>query len=991
MCHMCLFEFSPHVPALGPGLQRLLPASDELVLVLQAMATKGWVRRPAPATSGKKRFEAIHVPSVESARAAIAALEREHSSAVGTQPPPLAHRQNTHPAAAPDDADRDARRSDRDGGPLSGLQQRRLRAPSNPLLPAVPTSAPTSDAVERSSRARRGQADQPAAAPPTSPACETAEGPKASTPAPQRPPSPLPLIDGQVLLAQLFPAAAAAPDGGKPKVATPAPAKAVSLKRARVLAGGAAAQRQLQARVCVADWCSAGSWCRHSRPTASQPRPDAHTEQPAQHLSALHHEVASFALHASSSELELQQLDIAMRAVQTVVASIWPHARAVLFGSQASGLSLPGSDLDIVILGVMEDLATPAEGFRRGKHSALMLLKVLGKQLRSAGLTQNQELITAKVPIVKARLTLQHPLDSHHSTSSYSGQPGHRGTTPGRRFSFAADISMGVANGVAAVYLVRRMVEQLPPLRPLVLVLKACLKEAGLNEVFTGGISSYSLVQLAIAHLQCEGYDIASALTATSVGENALKTPKRSHSHSKKAPAPGPAKPSAPDPGSSSKGVAIQGLEPASVAYLRGVRASASQQLQGSSCSDLGALLKSFCSRFGNVFDYRNEAVSVVGGGVVEKAGCWQQSYKQALAVEDPQQEGKDIGAGSYNIGFVQQLFSSSLDALMVSGAALSSRCPGASGVAQRPRPHQHPTPTPNIRPMPAPLRADPRTEPAPPHGGIQDADEDDTWRSVQEDGTHGSLPSTSAAAAAEEHHGVGYDSGGGRAGFAPLSVGAYRILAAVLDVGAALGHQPVAKAKPPSWPDWGGGGSSGGGPAGGGGGSGRGEQSYNGEARQAKHQRRSSSESRQQGTPDHHNQQQQQRRQQQQQQQHDHHSHHRRDSYPHSDGGGGGGSRQQEHEHRRTKRQRKGDTDRSLEAAAGASRSNSHATAGPASGKEAAGKQRRAKQRESTSSPGNRKQVDGKSPKKILKQKKKKVRASHEPKAKSRGGWSAD
>lgn len=33
------------------------------------------------------------------------------------------------------------------------------------------------------------------------------------------------------------------------------------------------------------------------------------------------------------------------------------------------------------------------------------------------------------------------------------------------------------------------------------------------------------------------------------------------------------------------------------MAYLRGVRASASQQLQGSSCSDLGALLKSFCSR----------------------------------------------------------------------------------------------------------------------------------------------------------------------------------------------------------------------------------------------------------------------------------------------------------------------------------------------------------------------------------------------------------
>lgn len=94
---------------------------------------------------------------------------------------------------------------------------------------------------------------------------------------------------------------------------------------------------------------------------------------------------------------------------------------------------------------------------------------------------------SAQVPIVKTRLTLQHPNDSHHSTSSYSGQPGHRSTTSGRKFSFAADISMGVANGVAAVYLVRRMVELMPPLRPLVLVLKACLKEAGLNEVFTGG------------------------------------------------------------------------------------------------------------------------------------------------------------------------------------------------------------------------------------------------------------------------------------------------------------------------------------------------------------------------------------------------------------------------------------------------------------------------------------------------------------------------
>ena len=42
-----------------------------------------------------------------------------------------------------------------------------------------------------------------------------------------------------------------------------------------------------------------------------------------------------------------------------------------------------------------------------------------------------------------------------------------------------ADISMGTANGLAAVSLVQQCVLRLPPLRPLCLVLKAMLKEAG--------------------------------------------------------------------------------------------------------------------------------------------------------------------------------------------------------------------------------------------------------------------------------------------------------------------------------------------------------------------------------------------------------------------------------------------------------------------------------------------------------------------------------
>jgi DNA polymerase sigma len=65
-----------------------------------------------------------------------------------------------------------------------------------------------------------------------------------------------------------------------------------------------------------------------------------------------------------------------------------------------------------------------------------------------------------------------------------------------------ADISLGATNGAAAVDFVRRQVLALPPLRPLCLVAKAFLRERGLNEVFTGGLSSYSVINMVLAHLQ---------------------------------------------------------------------------------------------------------------------------------------------------------------------------------------------------------------------------------------------------------------------------------------------------------------------------------------------------------------------------------------------------------------------------------------------------------------------------------------------------------
>jgi DNA polymerase sigma len=49
--------------------------------------------------------------------------------------------------------------------------------------------------------------------------------------------------------------------------------------------------------------------------------------------------------------------------LRELVKTIWPHAELHLFGSQATGLALPGSDLDVVILGVTPVLQNAAQGF----------------------------------------------------------------------------------------------------------------------------------------------------------------------------------------------------------------------------------------------------------------------------------------------------------------------------------------------------------------------------------------------------------------------------------------------------------------------------------------------------------------------------------------------------------------------------------------------------------------------------------------------------
>ena len=64
------------------------------------------------------------------------------------------------------------------------------------------------------------------------------------------------------------------------------------------------------------------------------------------------------------------------------------------------------------------------------------------------------------------------------------------------------DISFNMNNGVKSVELIKDFCVQFPALKKLVLVLKQFLLQRDLNEVFHGGISSYSLILMCISFLQ---------------------------------------------------------------------------------------------------------------------------------------------------------------------------------------------------------------------------------------------------------------------------------------------------------------------------------------------------------------------------------------------------------------------------------------------------------------------------------------------------------
>ncbi|XP_068657799.1 uncharacterized protein [Aristolochia californica] len=177
----------------------------------------------------------------------------------------------------------------------------------------------------------------------------------------------------------------------------------------------------------------------------------------------LHKEIVDFCDFISPTQEEQASRVAAVQCVTELIKYIWPHCRVEVFGSFKTGLYLPTSDIDVVILD--SKVSSPQIG-----------LYAISKGLKQRNIGKNIQVIAkARVPIIKF-------LE--------------------RESGVAFDISFDATNGPKAAEFIKDVVTRIPSLRPLCLILKVFLQQRELNEVYSGGISSYALLAMLIAHLK---------------------------------------------------------------------------------------------------------------------------------------------------------------------------------------------------------------------------------------------------------------------------------------------------------------------------------------------------------------------------------------------------------------------------------------------------------------------------------------------------------
>ena len=205
-------------------------------------------------------------------------------------------------------------------------------------------------------------------------------------------------------------------------------------------------------------------------------------------LDCLSSDLTDFEIYVKQrTEKEKNIYDALIKNVTNSVNKTLPYYEVNLYGSHATNLCLPWSDLDVVLIKRLNgnNISSIQTTFDNSS-----LLSKLFENIRNEPWVKDCKLISkASVPIIKL-----------FAIEQYN--------------NMSIDISIQDENhfGLKCVELVKNYIKEYKSLKPLVLAIKNILKRANLNDPYKGGISSYGLILMIVYFLQglkLSGLDIS--------------------------------------------------------------------------------------------------------------------------------------------------------------------------------------------------------------------------------------------------------------------------------------------------------------------------------------------------------------------------------------------------------------------------------------------------------------------------------------------------
>jgi hypothetical protein len=176
----------------------------------------------------------------------------------------------------------------------------------------------------------------------------------------------------------------------------------------------------------------------------------------------LHNEILDFVSFIKPTKSEIKRRETLVDHCRAIVNELWPTAKLEVYGSYGSGMYLPSSDIDMVVLECPDE-------------NPFCLRKLASVIKADENFDKVQLIEKARVPIIKWE-------------DVPSGIP--------------LNVCFGQEDGLVNTEWIKQHMKLLQPLQPLLLVLKQFLYNRDLNETYTGGVGSYLLTMTIISFLQ---------------------------------------------------------------------------------------------------------------------------------------------------------------------------------------------------------------------------------------------------------------------------------------------------------------------------------------------------------------------------------------------------------------------------------------------------------------------------------------------------------